>query len=105
MKKQIILVMLAFWMLLGLTNLEARVKRVYVRKAPPTKKVVVVKKPAKPHKKAVWVSGRWQLNGKKYVWKKGHWLKPRKGFVWVAGHWKSTPRGWVWIDGHWKRIK
>ena len=105
MKRKIVLLMIAFWMTLGLANLDARVKTVYVRTAPPAKKVVVVKKPAKPHKNAFWVDGRWQWSGKKYVWKNGYWQKPRKGFVWVAGHWKDTPHGWIWVEDHWKRIK
>ena len=104
MKKQIFLLTLAFGLTLGLTNLEARVKHVYVRHAPPAHKVVVVK-PSKPHANAFWIDGRWSWNGRAYIWNDGRWESHRKGFVWVAGHWKDTPHGWCWIEGHWKKIK
>ncbi len=75
---------------------------IYVRTAPPAKKVVV--KPAKPYKNAVWVSGHWGVKGGNYVWISGHWTKHRHGCVWVDGYWKKTPKGWVWVKGHWARI-
>jgi hypothetical protein len=104
MKKQIFLMTLAVWLTLGLANLEAGVKHVHVRHAPPTKKVLVVK-PAKPHAKVFWIDGRWHWNGKAYIWHEGFWEKPRTGFVWMAGQWKETPQGWFWIEGHWKKVK
>jgi hypothetical protein len=72
---------------------------VYVKKAPPAPKVVVIKKCA-PNK--IWVKGHWKWNGRKYVWVKGHCIKKRKAHKWVPGHWKKTPRGWIWIEGHWR---
>ena len=75
-----------------------------IRIAPPPVKVVKVR-PAKPFKKAVWISGHWKWRAKKnnYVWVKGHWAKPRKSQVWIQGVWVKTPNGWKHKKGHWKR--
>lgn len=76
---------------------------VVVKVQPPARKVVVVK-PAKPYKHAVWVPGHWTWKRGNYVWKKGHWVKPRKNHVYVPGHWTKRHGGWVWVAGHWKRV-
>ncbi len=76
---------------------------VIVKVQPPAQKVVVVK-PAKPYKNAVWVPGHWTWKRGNYVWKKGHWIKARKNHVYVSGHWAKRHGGWVWVAGHWKRV-
>ena len=96
---------IAIWLLFSFTALEARGRRIYIRKAPPSKKVIVIKKGPRPHARAIWMNGYWHWNGKKYVRKNGHWIKPRKGFVWVPGHWVHTGQGWYRIEGHWKRVR
>lgn len=84
-------------------NSDSRALTIYVKKAPPARKVIVVKTPA-PYANGIWIQGRWKWNGNKYVWVNGYWVKPRYGHVWVPGHWVKTRRGWHWRSGHWKRI-
>ncbi|OQX84523.1 MAG: hypothetical protein B6D63_04340 [Candidatus Latescibacteria bacterium 4484_7] len=50
----------------------------YVRPAPPPLRVEI--KPARPHRKAVWIRGHWR------------WAGRRRGWVWVPGHWKIVRR-------------
>ncbi len=102
MTKKIIKYLMILVIVFSAAVMYAGPKRVYVRTAPPVKKVVVVKT-KKPYHDAVWKSGHWKWNGKKYVWKKGYWVKQRKGNRWISGHWKKTRHGWFWFDGHWKR--
>ena len=80
-------------------------KRVYVKKAPPKHKKVVVVKTKKPYRNAIYVKGHWRWNGKKYVWRNARWIKPRRGFVWIPGHWKKNTQGWFYVEGHWKKVK
>jgi len=101
---KLLLSVATLFFMFGFFNASFAAKVVYVRKAPPTKKVVVVKTKS-PYKNGIWVNGRWVWKNNHYVWTKGRWVKPRKGFVWVNGHWQKTPRGWVWRSGHWKRIR
>ncbi|MBN1997615.1 YXWGXW repeat-containing protein [candidate division KSB1 bacterium] len=75
---------------------------VYVKKAPPAPRVVV-KKPACPYKKAVWVNGHWTWKKNQYVWVAGHWVKVKPGYRWIDGHWKKTPHGWIYVKGHWAK--
>lgn len=75
-------------------------RAVYVRTAPPAKRVEV--RSARPFANAVWIAGYWRWNGNKYVWAKGKWAKPKKGKKWIPGHWKSSRRGYFWVPGHWK---
>lgn len=79
-------------------------KIVHIRKAPPAKRVVVVKSKS-PYRGGIWISGRWAWKNNRFVWTSGRWVRPRKGFVWVDGYWQKTPAGWVWKSGHWKRIR
>ncbi len=88
----------------GLFNESCAAKVVYLRKAPPTKRIVVVKGNS-PYKGSCWVNGHWMWEKNRYVWTAGRWIKPRKGFVWINGHWQKTLRGWNWQTGYWKRIK
>jgi hypothetical protein len=74
---------------------------VYVKKAPPTRRVAV--KPKKPSKNVVWVSGHWCVKRGNYVWVNGRWQKERLGYRWIDGHWEKTPRGWIWINGRWAK--
>ena len=76
---------------------EARV--IYVKTAPPARKIVVT--PKCPYKGGVWVKGHWTWHHGVYAWVDGTWVKPKKGKVWVDGHWKRTQHGWVWVEGHW----
>lgn len=75
--------------------------RVYVKKAPPAKKVDV--RPVKPHKNTVWVSGYWSVKRGNWIWVAGQWQMKRPGYVWIDGHWKNTSKGWIWIKGHWAK--
>ena len=104
MKNKIQYLMAIIFVVFGINavNLSAKTTVVYIRKAPPDRKRVVVK-PARPKHSTVWVSGHWRWNGNAYVWKEGHWLKARKNQKWVPGYWRKTAKGHVWIDGHWKR--
>lgn len=74
---------------------------VYIRKAPPAKRVVV--RPARPHKSAVWATGHWTAKKGTYVWISGTWQKNRPGYAWIDGHWQNTARGWIWVKGHWSK--
>lgn len=78
--------------------------QVVVKVRPPRPKVVV-KKPARPGPKFVWIDGHWRWNRKqhKYVWVAGHWTQPKRGHKWIPGHWASVPGGHKWIPGHWAR--
>jgi len=76
--------------------------RIYVRVGPPKARVIVVK-PAKPYRHAVWVNGHWQYRHGRYVWIKGYWVNPRPGFRYVAAHWQRTPHGYCYVPGHWVR--
>ena len=73
---------------------------VYVRQGPPSPPRDV--KPARPHKRAVWIPGHWGWSGGQYVWAPGHWDKKPKGKAWKSGHWDKHARGWVWVQGHWR---
>ena len=89
--------------LLSISNSAYAGRRVYVRVSPPRPKKVVVVKPAKPWKQAVWINGHWKWQKGHWVWVKGHWKKAKPGYHWVDGHWKHTPHGWVRIKGHWAK--
>jgi hypothetical protein len=78
--------------------------RLYVRFAPPVKKVTVVK-PVRPYRNALWISGHWKYTGSRHVWVKGYWVKKRPGYVYVQGSWKNTPRGYFYKPGHWRRVR
>lgn len=47
-------------------------RRVYVKIAPPAPKKVVVVKPNKPWKHAVWITGHWKWEKGRWVWAQGH---------------------------------
>lgn len=96
--KTMILACILIFVSFSLENCASRV--VYVRKAPPSRRVEV--KSVKPYANAVWISGYWKWNGRKHIWVSGHWVKSKKGKVWVAGYWEKSRRGWHYIPGHWK---
>ena len=103
MKKSIrFLVFLFVIVLFGFTIQAMAARRVYVKKTPPARKVVVVK-PVKPHHNNVWVKGHWKWEKNRYTWHDGRWLQPKPGFVWIDGHWKKTKHGYIWVEGHWKK--
>lgn len=91
------LIIVAGFMLIT-TGCASRV--VYVRQAPPVRKVEV--RPARPFANAVWIDGHWRWNDRAYLWVPGHWVKVKKGKSWVAGHWVRTRRGFRWVPGHWR---
>jgi len=89
-------------MLFGFTAQSFAARRIYVKKTPPARKVVVVK-PAKPHHNHVWVKGHWKWDKSRYIWTEGRWVKPKPGYLWIDGHWKKSKHGWRWVPGHWKK--
>ncbi len=102
MKKMNVILMITMFILgMGLVSASTAAV-VYVRKAPPARKTVVVK-PARPHHDSVWVSGHWGWRNGVHIWVDGKWISSKKGHVWIDGHWKKTAKGWIWVDGHWKK--
>jgi hypothetical protein len=101
MKTQIKTTILACFLFLTSMSLENCASRVvYMKKAPPARRVEV--KSARPYSNAVWVAGHWKWNGRSYIWSSGRWIKPKKGKNWVPSHYEKTRRGWHFIPGHWK---
>ncbi|MBN2413114.1 YXWGXW repeat-containing protein [candidate division KSB1 bacterium] len=90
------------FMLFGFTVQSFAARRVYVKKTPPARKVVVVKT-VKPHNNSIWVKGHWKWENNRYVWLDGCWENPKPGHLWIDGHWKKTKHGWIWVQGHWKK--
>ena len=102
-KVKTILMMGLIIMVLTISNNAFAGRRIYVKVAPPAPKKVVVVKPVKPWKNAVWISAHWTWDNGHWVWSDGHWQKAKSGHKWVAGHWKHTRHGWTWIEGRWTR--
>ena len=102
LKSKSLLVITALLGFLILPNMSSVAQTIYIKKAPPAKKLVI--KTSSPFPNAVWVNSHWKWKGAKYVWIKGYWTKPRHGYIWVSGHWVKTKRGWYWKKGHWKPV-
>ncbi|MFT4031064.1 MAG: hypothetical protein QM669_01465 [Siphonobacter sp.] len=69
----------------------------------PTRPAVVVRRPAAPSPRHVWVEEDWVPRGRRYTWHGGYWVTPpRPRAVWVPGHWEGRRRGQVWIQGYWR---
>jgi len=91
-----------------------------VRRHPPRRRPIVVKKPIiihvkarspRPSKRHLWVpryklhtgimvGGHWRTPVKKrFFWKEGHW----QGNRWIPGHWvpKEMKVGHAWVPGYW----
>lgn len=74
---------------------------VKVRPVRPT--TVVVRRPAAPSPRHVWVEEDWVPKGNTYVWHGGYYAAPpRNGARYVRGHWRNTRRGSVWVAGRWR---
>lgn len=94
---------IAFITIASFMGIEKAFSQVVV-KVKPVRPIEVAVKPAKAHKKHVWVEGHWIYSYKfnKYVWVKGKWVKrPRGKARWVQGHWRKAPGGWKYVPGHW----
>jgi len=70
---------------------------------PPARRITVMK-PAKPHRHAVWVQGRWSFVGGRYVWIDGYWTKHRSNYVYIQGKWKKSVAGWYYQPGRWIKV-
>ena len=72
-------IFVVLFLLFGMVNMVSA-GTVYVRKAPPLRKSIVVK-PAKPFYNAVWIKGHWGWRNGMHVWVNGDWVKNKKGKV------------------------
>lgn len=104
LKRNFLTLVIAVGLFLSALNTNCAARTVYVVKAPPAPKVIVVKTPA-PHINDAWVNGYWRWHGGRYVWVNGYWVKPRRGHIWIQGHWAKRPRGWIWVEGYWRRVR
>ncbi len=77
--------------------------QVIVRVRPERPREVVVRRPAPPSPRHVWVKEDWVARGGRYVWHGGYWAAPpRPGVTFVNGHWRNTRHGYVWVAGYWR---
>lgn len=73
---------------------------VVVRIRPP--RVLVERRPVRPSREHIWVSGYHRWDGRAYVWTPGRWDQPpRRRAHWVPHHWVRSRGGWVFVEGHW----
>lgn len=85
-------------LLLGTERADAQ--HVYVKVVPHE---TVVRRPAPPSPKHVWIGAEWRDRGGRYEEVPGHWEMPPHGHkAWVPGHWVREPRGSYWVAGHWR---
>lgn len=91
--------------ILGMVSLAASTTKaqIVVRVRPERPHEVVVRRPAPPSPRHIWVQEEWVPQGGRYVWHGGYWAAPpRPGAVYVPGHWRDTRRGSVWVTGFWR---
>lgn len=56
-----------------------------------------------PSRHHVWVQSAFVPRDGFYVQVPGHWARrPHPRANWVEGHWEMGPVGWVWVDGCWR---
>jgi hypothetical protein len=76
-------------------------EEVYVRVAPPH--AIVERRPARPDREYVWVSGYHRWDGHRYEWVGGRWERPpRPRARWVAHRWEHRRDGYVLVEGRWR---
>ncbi|WP_372367862.1 hypothetical protein [Candidatus Uabimicrobium sp. HlEnr_7] len=81
---------------------EDTTQEIHVYTAPPRVRAER-RRPRRPGRRHVWISGRWHWNGHRYVWISGRWSRIRRGHrAWVGGHWNRRGRGWIWVRGYWR---
>ena len=74
---------------------------IVVRIGPP--RAVSERRPPRPSRNHVWVSGYHHYDGNAYAWTSGRWEQPpRPRAHWVAHHWTHQRGGWVLVEGHWR---
>lgn len=79
---------------------KASAQHVYVKVVPHE---TVVRRPAAPSPRHVWIGAEWTERGGQYVEVPAHWDLPPAGHrAWVPGHWAHESRGSYWIPGHWR---
>ena len=74
---------------------------VVVRIGPPHG--VSERRPPRPDRNHVWVSGYHRWDGNSYAWAPGRWEQPPRPHArWVAHRWTHRRDGWVLVEGHWR---
>ena len=66
---------------------------------PPIVETVVVS----PGPQYVWVAGYWRWYGHSWGWVRGAWvIPPHRRAVWVEGRWGRRFGRVTWVEGHWR---
>jgi hypothetical protein len=61
------------------------------------------RRPSRPSRNHVWVSGYQHWNGNAYAWSPGRWEQPpQRGRRWQAHRWQHQKQGWVLVEGRWR---
>jgi len=85
----------------GALAFSAAAADIVVRVAPP--RAVSERRPPRPGRDHVWVSGYHRWDGNAYAWTPGRWeLPPRRHARWIAPRWTHHRGGWVFVDGRWR---
>lgn len=85
----------------GALAFSAAPANVVVRIGPPH--AVSERRPPRPNRNHVWVSGYQRWDGNAYAWNGGRWEQPpRPRARWVAHRWTHQRGGWVLVEGHWR---
>jgi len=85
---------------IGALALSAPAAEIVVRSAPPHAERE--RRPLRPSRNHVWVSGYHRYNGSAYVWTPGVWEQPPRAHAhWIAHRWVHRHDGWVLVEGRW----
>jgi len=85
----------------GALLFSAGAAEIVVRIAPPH--VLIERRPPRPSREHVWISGYHRWDGNAYVWNGGRWEQPPRPHArWVAHRWVHRRDGWVLVEGRWR---
>jgi hypothetical protein len=74
---------------------------IVIRVRPPRN--VSERRPPRPSRNHVWVSGYHRWDGNAYAWNSGRWEQPpRPRGTWVAARYVRHGNNWVFVEGHWR---
>jgi len=85
----------------GALAFSAAAADIVIRIGPP--RAVSERRPPRPSRNHVWVSGYQRWDGNSYAWSAGRWEQPpRPRARWVKPHYTHQKRGWVLVEGRWR---
>ena len=76
-------------------------QRIYVRIGPP--RAVSERRPVRPGRDYVWITGHQSWRGESYYWMGGRWERPPHARArWQSGRWRHDRHGYFYIEGRWR---